>query len=430
MQSTPSTPTLHRIEDLPFGSGTATPVLDVLNPPPLPAGYHGAQGAAERRQAASLAVRECAPLVVKINVCNGLTNQRIALVDGIVIGLLLGAQIALPDAVPLDGVQFMGSDVNRKMAPLSRMYDMAKLTATVRALYTDYWCDKSRRGKDTILAWCSAHERPVFVHKASASVIRAFNVTSHTEPERVKLFTVDADVRFDGDKLELLRRSLLKQIAWLGSEGRGFMNLGCTLFRLLVSEADTDVWRLFWSVDDALEYTGSIAAAARRIVSGVNRFGAQALRLAMLHGHDRLDNTSLRGFNVLHLRAEEDWLRHCKDWMGLDDGVHRDNCVNNTMSVAGALVSEGLDPRLPLYVCTGLSRAQLLALEVPGQYGGGFAQLTKTFTVVTKEDLMAEADMRLMGREELAAVEFIVASRAETFVGNSVSTFSAFLLIR
>ena len=52
-------------------------------------------------------------------------------------------------------------------------------------------------------------------------------------------------------------------------------------------------------------------------------------------------------------------LAHCRRWTNLPDGVRRDNCMNNTMNVAEVLVAEGLNPRLPLYISSGLSLAEL-----------------------------------------------------------------------
>ena len=52
-----------------------------------------------------------APLVLKIDACNGLTNQRLALIDGIVIGVVLGMQLVLPDKLPFNGVELAGIQV-------------------------------------------------------------------------------------------------------------------------------------------------------------------------------------------------------------------------------------------------------------------------------------------------------------------------------
>ena len=69
----------------------------------------------------------------------------------------------------------------------------------------------------------------------------------------------------------------------------------------------------------------------------------------------------------MHLRAEQDWIDHCKHWMRTKDKVHRDNCINNTQSIGATLATEGLDPRLPVYVATGLSDNELKEMVIDGE---------------------------------------------------------------
>ena len=387
-----------------------------------------------------------APLVLKIDVCNGLTNQRIALIDGIVMGVVLGMQLVLPDELPFNGVELAGVEVDRNMKPVSDMFDIGELRRAVAAIYQSYWCG-SRVHEIPATFWCGDGAYPPIIAGApgggeggstALSIRAAFENVSRVDP-LVKLLSMRSRAPQSHFHLSGFRHTLLDTIFRKpGVMEKGYLDAGCTLFRVLVDEADEDIWRVFWRVDDALRFADGIRESARGIMDAIETFRPEAERRSAERGFSaaltpaEVTEPSTRGFNVLHLRAESDWVLHCERWMGLRDGVHRDNCINNTMNVAEVLVSEGLNPRLPLYISSGLSQAELEALSVSGQYGGGFQQLSEAFTVVTKEKILKGAlseDWYTASREHWAAVDFIIAMEARSFVGNSVSTFSAFVMI-
>ena len=126
-------------------------------------------------------------------------------------------------------------------------------------------------------------------------------------------------------------------------------------------------------------------------------------------------------FAALHLRYEEDWYRHCAVWTAIADGRIRDNCgLLSADELIGKLRTFGLSKETPLYVAT-----QTAQLRDPAV----LAALRREFTVVMKEDLLPAATLTALTREEAALIEYFVAMRAAIFVGNSVSTFSALVIM-
>ena len=127
------------------------------------------------------------------------------------------------------------------------------------------------------------------------------------------------------------------------------------------------------------------------------------------------------GFNLLHIRAEEDWIRHCRGWASLRDGIVRDNCMNNTFALGGALASKGFPRDVPLYVTShwplveGPVRDSVLASVA----ASGYDYVTDT-TIYPGVELE---------REERALVNYYLGLRANMTMGNSVATFSALMIL-
>ena len=73
------------------------------------------------------------PFQFEFHVCNGLTNQRIQLLDGALAGLFLGAQIVLPKTIMLNGAQFV-SVTDHNMQPLDHIFNMTRFETMVQQL--------------------------------------------------------------------------------------------------------------------------------------------------------------------------------------------------------------------------------------------------------------------------------------------------------
>lgn len=123
-------------------------------------------------------------------------------------------------------------------------------------------------------------------------------------------------------------------------------------------------------------------------------------------------------YNFLHLRIEQDWIKHCGTWK---IGDPSDNCFSNTLAISEHLVLKGYENSVPLYV--GLDWQAVfvpLARLVIGQIKQA------GYNVVLHEDVFTG---RGLHREELAMLEYDLALASKKFIGNSVSTFSALIIM-
>eukprot|EP01026_Neomeris_dumetosa_P062154 TRINITY_DN5873_c0_g2_i1.p1 TRINITY_DN5873_c0_g2~~TRINITY_DN5873_c0_g2_i1.p1 ORF type:complete len:655 (+),score=52.51 TRINITY_DN5873_c0_g2_i1:287-1966(+) len=128
-------------------------------------------------------------------------------------------------------------------------------------------------------------------------------------------------------------------------------------------------------------------------------------------------------YNLVHLRAEQDWVEHCKTWEHIPDGIIRDNCMNNTESLGQQLIIKGVDPSLPLYIAIQASKAEprLLQRVIQNLKFHGYTNTLMKNAIIQDEDIIS------LPREVAALVDFFVAMKSDRFIGNSVSSFSALI---
>jgi lipopolysaccharide biosynthesis glycosyltransferase len=141
--------------------------------------------------------------------------------------------------------------------------------------------------------------------------------------------------------------------------------------------------------------------------------------------------TTLSDGICLHHRDGQDWHNHCLQWEGINDGLWRKNCLN--------------DRNLPLY--------ELVQDRIPLQYPKSWIyyigdsepsdQMVQDFKSNIRMDLIHRRKNNLLPdahvsrtlhlddistfthRDLFAAIDFFTCSKIESFVGNSVSAFSA-----
>lgn len=353
------------------------------------------------------------PVVMPIEVCNGLTNQRISLVQGVAQAIIVGAQVLLPLHIPSDGTEIPGIRNSQRSVPLNLIYNGDAFQESVRAIYLDYWCARPSMPQSKI--WCNSEGLydPVLKNKDAWSSVDSLRVSkSHSNWRKLK------DVR-SPDASQAFGQGIFREFSNSRS-GWGVLDRGCTMFSLEVVEENA-AWDLFWAVDSSLRFSQSVVSTARIIEAGIREgkvVGGKTPVHDSSHNQGQLNN----GFIVLHLRVEPDWQLHCRNWMSLRDGVHRDNCLNNSKSIHNTLLSEGV-PRLSnVYVSSGLLSSDLFTQEY------GLDGLLNHFNVYTKDSVLPKPLPEAMRREWWAAVDTELSMASELFVGNSVSTFSAYIL--
>lgn len=136
-------------------------------------------------------------------------------------------------------------------------------------------------------------------------------------------------------------------------------------------------------------------------------------------------------FNALHLRLEDDWMAHCKTWRN----PWANNCDFPESFLSGSSVLErlfeieGIDPNVPLYVATGLTRREICKHASVGE------NFCKKYHLIFKGDVLDEQEFSKFKkptpcRDLYAALEYSVISSSRIFIGNSVSTFAALQMLQ
>eukprot|EP01025_Chloroclados_australasicus_P028499 TRINITY_DN2823_c0_g1_i2.p1 TRINITY_DN2823_c0_g1~~TRINITY_DN2823_c0_g1_i2.p1 ORF type:complete len:636 (+),score=41.53 TRINITY_DN2823_c0_g1_i2:36-1910(+) len=126
-----------------------------------------------------------------------------------------------------------------------------------------------------------------------------------------------------------------------------------------------------------------------------------------------------RGFNFLHLRVEEDWVEHCEVWTKIPDGVIRDNCMGDLAEIGTVLEGMIEDTAVPLIV----SHSTNVHNDT---FQTAMQSIVKSnFNIISNQDLQLDTHFR----EVSALIDYYLALQANQFIGNSVSSFSALLIL-
>ena len=177
-------------------------------------------------------------------------------------------------------------------------------------------------------------------------------------------------------------------LEWLATfSDHAHIRLDCPLFRLPPAEVLAHA-SYFCAVLDSLRPSRALHALVQKGVS-------------QLHAHN-----NKHSFTFLHLRIENDWLAHCQRWSHLavtlssfghncfdaqhlsmlctciacssifilrtihgcklqrmQDGIIRDNCFNNTFSLAEQFQGKGIDRISPLYIASSWREASTDIIE-------------------------------------------------------------------
>ncbi|GAQ85030.1 hypothetical protein KFL_002180050 [Klebsormidium nitens] len=299
--------------------------------------------------------------------CNGFANQRLALVYGIVIAKLTDRIPVLPDFL-LNGLQrsdaWIVDTISNGSVPMSEVYNVQEFRNGLA----------SRLGMQVL----TPAEAPPLSEYVKVSFEGVTDTVASTERKH------DLHVAIECAFLRLSRD--------------------------VIKENEELFWAVLESLQPAKQYEEIVSHAVATLAEG-GRNGAEPV-----------GDGDGAGFSFLHMRAENDWLAHCRRWESIPDGRIRNNCLTNTWTVHEALLAKRVSPSRPLYVASMWSDID------PTNRDLIFSNLEKAgFKVYTQEDILPEMAVPL-SREQSALVDFYIALASEKFMGNSVSSFSALLI--
>ena len=188
---------------------------------------------------------------------------------------------------------------------------------------------------------------------------------------------------------------------------------------------------LFWKLDSSLVPAQHISDAA-----GMIKLLLKARSLKA--GADG-------GYTALHLRVEPDWVEHCRLWEASQQPDGR-NCMTNSLVLDRVFLIERVPQKRPVFVAAELTRDDLVAHPGVQRLGKLFSVTSKRglsgleavdgsendVALRSRSQAVAKLRVALHGasREMAAAIDLEVCKGAELFIGNSVSTFSALELMR
>ncbi|KAJ9509652.1 hypothetical protein QJQ45_011339 [Haematococcus lacustris] len=223
-------------------------------------------------------------------VCNGMANQRLSLLYGVMLAHELGRVAILPDFL-LSGVQWDEKDVvagkETGSVPMSRLYDVQKFVSSTAAMGVE--------------------------------------VVDVPDLLRAQLHATAVDVSGMADVVDQLS---------LNYNSTQHISIGCPIFKLTASTFTGVNKRVMWAIADGLQPSQRLAQSINSIVTSMQRM------------------TPSHTFNYVHLRMEGDWVLHCERWEHIADGKVRDNCFNNTYTVDQVLEVMHVAKHVPLYVAT------------------------------------------------------------------------------
>ena len=304
--------------------------------------------------------------------CAGMAYQRMSIVYGLLLARMLERDAILPDLLVDDDVPHRNSDrvaleMVQKELPFEGVYDLLALAAAA-----------GRHG------------------------LRVFTVRTATPNRRIQRVSL---AETDQGGVDRIRAHAMEQ----------HVDVDCPLWSV-TAEAMTEHESFVMDVLAALVPTSSRALMVDTMVRQLTH-GMQSER-----GAGRMAGI----FDALHLRYEKDWVEHCRMWETVSDGVPHDNCgLLSASELLSKLSWMGLaEDGVPLYIVVDED-------NLPDN-DSVLRILRAAFNVVTRKDLLHHNSKDLTSkitREEVALLEFFVCKRARTFVGNSVSSFSALLIL-
>ena len=225
-----------------------------------------------------------------------MTNQRISLVQGLIVAHITSRVAVLPDmnANGLQRPQEGYKEDRSRLLHFDDFYDIDQTRTNLHAYRIEVVGPEEWRSVLTVSGNHAAGAIPIHVAR---------------QDRRADWFRQKSDMVTDT----------------LKSESVDLMQLDCAFLSIHLN-GDAELQKLYWAIDSALVYAPGLTTVADMII-------AKLYKRSREQGGDG-------SFNALHLRAEEDWFQHCKGWQPDDIWVASGqiNCMSNTDPVRSTLM--------------------------------------------------------------------------------------------
>eukprot|EP00968_Pinguiococcus_pyrenoidosus_P007417 scaffold492_cov257-Pinguiococcus_pyrenoidosus.AAC.48 len=258
--------------------------------------------------------RDLHSIALRYQACNGLTNQRIALIEGVLLGMLLGIQIIVPGTIPHNGIELPGrTDIDRNYQRTDTIFNVERFVAEGERLFIEHWCHRNTRGSASHV-WCGGPQvKPVLYtgnveEELAASIARASSL-EHWGVQVIPLEDLLVPPRpFPSSALGHLQEELNQRLLSSPADEGGYtvIDASCTLFSIPVKEG-TRIWEAFWRLSRALDFASGIERRGQALKKLIRSRAEAAREKAARFGFRADVSPGLKQapYNVLHFRAEK-----------------------------------------------------------------------------------------------------------------------------
>lgn len=326
------------------------------------------------------------PVQLELESCLDLKQfeqQHFHLVGGLLVALFLGAQVVVPEKGTF------------------HPFDLAITEGRVRQLFTTFWCSQAPSGSQSL--WCGdTLETLRWEPKASAQVT-------------VQTWALTVD---QWNAEELMR---VGEVVWTKRKPAQIsrLTLGCDLGSQLKISEGSQMFTWFWRIHSAVSLRRDITSMSSFLEQKFIESHPAAQVKAQKLGFQFDESSCEYGcYNVFQLCAEdEDFMEQCLTETEDDPGA---KCAENLLNLGNMLLSEGVNPSIPIYLITGLSESELQKWKTQHH---STALLFQVYTVVTPQQLKLDV-ARTPNR--FAAVNFALNQEAELLIASSSCSLAAF----
>jgi len=307
-------------------------------------------------------------LSLSFHVCNGFANQRLSIIYAAIVAKETGRSLYLPRLL-LDGTQ----------------HDTSKAATLRNSEATEFR---------------TFYDVDVFIEGMKAAGIRVIDGGS-----TVLSSLSEQAVRVPSQNLQSL---LEPGTSSLDYHNAAHLSIECPLFKL------------------GAAVVGRHRALVESVLSSMVPAPAHRAQIATL----KTALSKSGHYNFIHMRIEQDWINHCKTWVS-----DRGNCLAEEVirAIGEHLDLKGVPRGAPLYFACDLPTAEpyLLNAAMKSLKAMGYKKVTlqagqKNLKSMDKRKTTGGSNL---SREIRAMHAYYLGMDSEKYIGNSVSTFSALLLL-
>lgn len=304
---------------------------------------------------------------LRISVCNGFTNQLLALMDGMIMAHVLGVKMILPDL-------YSNYDLPKPDLLFSELFDQ-------QALIRDM-----------------SH----FVELVPPTLVHGTNSTLPTEWMDIPLGDIERKMFTPEQLLNMVQERVSDPSILSSDTPIVYTTEGCSIFSMDVKD-HPDLWKKRWEIYETIR-----------------------LRPGLMTYIDKVIQELGTSFVGLHLRLENDWMEHCKTWEGNNCDITSTHTLDGHSYLYRAFEIENIPKDKIIYVASSMDTRQLHLHPLIKEIYNTFNLKTN----YELRDMSVEVMFMKPGsesREIHAAIDFFILkhNKCTVLIGNSVSTFSS-----